>query len=119
VIVTPGAGLAIELRAAMAPQAQIDPGQIAAALAQVNADIAKLAGAFSFAVPKMTAAFFPDGGGGRAVLADGEATPLPIFASPLVGPVAYFEPGVAANARMVVLARTPSRIVLGAHPKTA
>jgi len=119
VIATPDAGLAIEVRASMASEAQLDAAQIAAALAQLNADIAKFAGPLRCAVPKMTAAFFPDAGAGQALLADGRAAPLPVYASPFAGPVAYFEPASAAGARAVLLARAPSRIILGAHPKTA
>jgi hypothetical protein len=118
VIATPDANLGLELRASIAPAAQVETGALAAALAQVNTDIAKFAGALSLVAPKMTAAYFPDAGVGRAVLADGQASPLPVFASPIVGPVAYFEPASQSAARMVVLSRAPSRIVLGAHPKT-
>ena len=119
VIATPDASLANELRASMASQPQLDATQIAAALAQLNADIAKFAGPLRFAAPKMTAAFFPDAGAGQALLADGHAAPLPVYASPFAGPVAYFEPARAVGARAVLLARAPSRIILGAHPKTA
>jgi len=79
--------------------------------------VAKVAGALSVMAPKLTAAFFPDAGGGQAVLSDGRATPLPVFNAPIFGPVAYFEPGKAVGVKAVLLTRAPSRILLGGHPK--
>lgn len=107
----------LELRCAMAPSTRLDPTELSAALAQVNAAVTKIAGALAVMVPKMTVAFFPDSGGGHALFADGRQTPLPVFAAPIVGPVPFFEPAKAAGARSVVLAKAPSRILLGAHPK--
>jgi hypothetical protein len=111
--------LGLELRCAMAPSTHIDPIQLEAALAQVNAAVAKIAGALAMMVPKLTTAFFPDAGGGHALFADGRQTPLPVYAAPIVGPVPFFEPAKAAGAKAVVLARAPSRILLGGHPKGA
>jgi hypothetical protein len=111
--------LGLELRCAMAPSTHIDPGEIAAALAQVNAAVAKIAGALAMMAPKLTAAFFPDAGGGSAVFTDGHQAPLPVFTAPVIGPVPFFEPAKAAGAKAVVLAKAPSRILLGGHPKTA
>lgn len=115
----PPAILRIELRAAAAPATRLDVAELAAALTQANAAIAKLAGALSFAAPKLTAAFFPDAGQGRAMTGDGRAAPLPIFSAPIIGAVPYFEPASAAGARLVVLDKIPSRILLGGHPKQA
>jgi len=106
-----------EIRCAMAPAVRLDPAALALALAQVNAAVAKVAGALSVMAPKLTAAFFPDAGGGQAVLSDGRATPLPVFKAPIFGPVAYFEPGKAVGVKAVLLTRAPSRILLGGHPK--
>jgi hypothetical protein len=111
--------LGLELRCAMAPSTHIDPAQLEAALAQVNAAVAKIAGAMAVMVPKLTAAFFPDSGGGHALFADGHQTALPVFAAPIVGPVPFFEPAKAAGAKAVLLAKAPSRILLGGHPKGA
>ena len=108
-----------EARCAIAPSARIDPGELAAALAQANAAIAKIAGPMAALIPKLTCAFFPDAGGGHALFADGRQSPLAVFASPVVGPVPFFEPAKAAGAKAIVLARAPSRILLGGHPKTA
>jgi hypothetical protein len=111
--------LGVELRPAGAPALRVDPNEIAAALAQANAAIQKIAGVLAMAAPKLTAAYFPDAGGGQVLLADGRAAPLPVTTAPVVGPVPYFEPASAAGARAVVLARMPSRVLLGGHPKKA
>jgi hypothetical protein len=108
-----------EARCAIAPSTHIDPAELAAALGQMNAAVAKIAGAFSMMIPKLTTAYFPDSGGGHAVFADGRQTPLPVFASPVAGALPYFEPDKAAGAKSLVLAKAPSRILLGGHPKAA
>jgi hypothetical protein len=109
--------LGIELRCAMPPSTRIDVGAISASLNQVNSAVSRFAGALALIVPKLTAAYFPDAAGAQVVMADGHAVPLPVFSSPAIGVVPYIEPGALAGARMVVLARAPSRIVLGGHPK--
>jgi hypothetical protein len=109
--------LGVELRCAVAPSTHIDASELAAALAQVNAAVAKITGALAMMVPKVTTAFFPDSGGGHALFADGHQAPLPMYASPLIGPAPFFEPAKTAGAKSILLARAPSRILLGAHPK--
>jgi hypothetical protein len=111
--------LQLEARCAIAPSNRIDAGELAAALAQANAAIAKAAGPAAMLIPKMTATYFPDGAGGRAVLADGKESPLPVINVPNLGPIAFFEPAKTAGARAVVFAKAPSRILLGGHPKGA
>jgi hypothetical protein len=111
--------LGIELRCATQPSTHIDVGELVASLAQVNLAVAKLAGALSFIVPKLTAAYFPDAAGGQVLMGDGRATALPIYPAPTVGPVLYIEPALLAGAKTIVLAKAPSRIVLGGHPKKA
>lgn len=111
--------LAIEARCAIAPSTRIDAGELAAALTQANAAIAKAAGPAAMLIPKMTSTYFPDAAGGRAVLADGRESPLPVVSVPSVGPIAYFEPAKTAGAKAVVFAKAPSRVLLGGHPKGA
>jgi hypothetical protein len=108
-----------ELRCAMAPAMRLDPTTLALALVQVNAAVQKVAGALSLMVPKLTAAYFPDAGGGQTLLGDGRTTPLPVFTAPIFGQIAYFEPAKAVGAKAVLLTRAPSRILLGGHPKAA
>jgi hypothetical protein len=108
-----------EVRSTIAPSVRLDAGQLALALAQLNAAVAKLAGALAVMAPKMTCAFFPDAGSGQALMANGRPTPLPIFPAPIFGPVPYFETTTLLGAKTLVLARAPSRILLGPHPKPA
>jgi hypothetical protein len=109
--------MGLELRCAAAPSTHIDVGELVASLTQVNAAVARVAGALSFAVPKLTAAYFPDGAAGQAVMSDGRTAPLPVVAVPVIGPVPYLEPASLAGVRSVVFAKAPSRILLGGHPK--
>jgi hypothetical protein len=111
--------LAPEVRPTIPPSARLDAGQLALALAQLNAAVVKLAGALAVMAPKMTCAYFPDAGSGQALMANGRSTPLPIFPVPILGPVPYFETTTQVGAKTVVLARAPSRILLGPHPKPA
>jgi len=111
--------LAPEARCAIAPSTHIDAAELVAALTQANAAIAKVAGPAAMLIPKMTATYFPDAAGGRAALADGHETPLPVVNVPSIGPIAFFEPARAAGTRAVVFARAPSRVLLGGHPKGA
>ena len=106
-----------ELRCATPPSLRIDVAQLTIALAQVNNAVVKLAGPLSLVVPKFTAAYFPDAGAAQAVMADGRTATLPVFAFPTIGAVAYIEPTALAGARTVILAKAPSRILLGGHPK--
>ncbi|HWF78840.1 MAG TPA: hypothetical protein VN694_16870 [Caulobacteraceae bacterium] len=111
--------LAAEARCAIAPSTRIDAAELAAALVQANAAIAKAAGPAAMLIPKMTAAYFPDAGGGRDVLADGRESPLPVVNVPTIGPIAYFEPAKTVGAKAVVFAKAPSRVLIGGHPKGA
>lgn len=108
-----------EARCAIAPSTHIEAAELAAALAQANAAIAKAAGPAAMLIPKMTATYFPDAAGGRAQLADGKESPLPVVNAPNFGPIAFFEPAKTAGARAVVFAKAPSRVLLGGHPKGA
>jgi hypothetical protein len=110
--------LGLELRAAMVCATRLDVAQLSLALAQVNDDAVRAAGPLSLVIPKFTAAYFPDAGSAQAVMGDGRVTALPVVSVPNLGPVPYIEPSTIAGARTVQLARAPSRILLGAHPKT-
>jgi len=109
--------LGLELRCAMACATRLDVVQLSLALAQVNQAAVKAAGPLSLVIPKFTTAYFPDAGSAQAVMGDGRATALPVVAVPNIGPVPYIEPAAIAGARTVQLARAPSRILLGGHPK--
>jgi hypothetical protein len=111
--------LGVELRCATAPSTRIDVAELVASLAQVNLAVGKVAGAFSLIIPKLTTAYFPDAVGAQALMSDGRAVALPMYAAPIIGQVPYIEPGLLIGAKTVAMARAPSRIVLGGHPKTA
>jgi hypothetical protein len=109
--------LGLELRCAIASATRLDVVQLSLALDQVNQAAARFAGPLSLVIPKFTAAYFPDAGSAQVVMGDGRATALPVVAVPNLGPVPYIEPSALVGARTVQLARAPSRILLGAHPK--
>jgi hypothetical protein len=108
-----------ELRCALSPSTRIEVVELNLALAQVNKDVGKFAGALALVLPKFTAAYFPDAGGAQALMADGKAQPLPTITVPQLGAVAYIEPAAMSAARSVVFAKPPSRVVLSFHPKKA
>lgn len=107
---------ALELRATMAPAAQLPATELAATLAQVNAAIVSMAGGDSSAVGRLTCVYFADAGSGRALLEGGAERPLPVFDFKLIGPTPYFEPRSAPHATTVALAKAPSRILLAGPP---
>jgi hypothetical protein len=106
----------LEPRATIAPSTRIAVGDLVQAMAQLNAAIARFAGAYSGQVDKLTAAFFPDAGEGQAVLADGSSRPLPTFKFKALGKTAYFEQRRAPGAVAVTFAQPPSRIILSPPP---
>ena len=110
--------LSLELRPAAPAATHVDPADLDLAIAQANAAAASIAGVMSFAIPKLDAVYFPGAGGGQTVFAGGRAAPLPVTVSQVIGPVPYFVPASSAGAREVVLARAPSRMLIGPHPKT-
>jgi hypothetical protein len=108
----------IEVRATLPPIDRVDPATLARAIDELNSAINKVLGGLNFFVPTMTAAFFPESGGGRVVFADGRSALLPVFPTPLDGPTPYFEPARFPRAAAVVLDRAPTRITLGVPLRT-
>lgn len=113
-----GVRLGLELRPAAPISTHVDPADLNLSIAQANAAAASIAGVMSFVVPKLDTVYFPGAGGGQTVFAGGRAAPLPITVNQIVGPMPYFTPASSAGARDVVLARTPSRMLIGPRPKT-
>ncbi|MFI4973262.1 MAG: hypothetical protein ACHP84_01850 [Caulobacterales bacterium] len=109
-------GLRLELHPNVALSPHPDPAALAQSLAQANAAIATLAGAMSFAAPKLTAAIFVQAGSGQAILANGKIAPLPLGAGRFAAGQPYFEPAATPGAKALTLARTPARISLSPHP---
>jgi len=109
---------ATEIRPDVAPSARLDVGQLNVALAQLTQAVNHIAGVASALVPKLDTVLFPDAGSGQVLFADGHAAPLPIthqFKS--LGPVPYFCSSRSPGARVVALARAPSRLLLSVPPR--
>lgn len=108
---------ATEIRPDVAPSTRIDAGELALALRQANVAIAHLAGPFDVVAPKLDIILFPDAGSGQAVLANGRVAQLPMTnAVKALGVVPYYDPNSLPGARMLSLARPPSRILLAKRP---
>lgn len=110
--------LALEIRPNVPVSTEVDPGALAEALAQVNAVIANSAGVLKLVVPKLNTVYFPGAGAGKVVFADGHATPLPITQNRYLPGAPYFDTSQSKGAHSVVLAKQPSRLLLGGHPRT-
>ncbi|HLI65459.1 MAG TPA: hypothetical protein VKU90_03760 [Caulobacteraceae bacterium] len=110
-------GLALELEPNLPVGERFDAIALAASIAQCEAAVASIAGVLSFAAPKIVAALFPGAGSGQALLENGRAQALPTTNNRFYGPAPYFEPGSIAGARTIVLAHTPSRVLMSGHPK--
>jgi hypothetical protein len=107
----------LEMRAAMAPAARLDAGELKLTLAQAGAAMVKFSGSMAYDAPKINAAYFPGASTGQALSPDGSGRPLPLFAYPGVGKVPYFEPSKWRQAVAVMLDAAPTRILLGSAPR--
>lgn len=103
----------MELVATAAPAREMQAAPLTATIAQSNAGIRKAAGLLGIAAPRMAQVVFVDAGSGEAVDAQGRRTPLPLGA----GGSPYFQPASMPNAQRLVLARAPSKILIGTAPK--
>jgi hypothetical protein len=109
--------IGLEMRARMAPASQVDAAELALTLVQVNAAVLEFSGGPTSGAGRLTTAYFPDSGGGDALLADGRAPPLPVFDFPGLGPIPYFEAAKYPGAKAVRLAKPASRILFGGPPR--
>jgi hypothetical protein len=109
--------LGIELRPMAPVGTHVDAADLNIAALQANTAASSLAGAMSFMVPKLDTIYFPGAGGGQAIFAGGRATPLPMNVSKIMGSTPYFVAGTP-GVQQVVLARAPSQMLIGPHPKT-
>ena len=110
---------ATEIRPDVPPSTQIDVPSLDSALGQANVAIARLAGPFGLVTPKLDRILFPDAGSGQALLANGRTAPLPMTAAVrALGVVPYYEPSAFPGAKVLALARTPSRILFAREPKS-
>jgi hypothetical protein len=104
--------ISLELLATMAPAREVPASEIVATLNQSNAGIRKAAGLIGMAAPKMGRVLFVGAGSGEAVDAQGRRTPLPI-----VRGAPAFQPSSMPTAQRVVLAQTPSKVMLSTAAK--
>lgn len=98
-------GVSLEMLPSMAVAKEISAREAELSIAQVNAGIAKAAGAMSFAAPKMTGMTFVGAGQGVARLANGKETPLPLDKG-----APFYDPAVTKGAVTIVLAKTPAKL---------
>jgi hypothetical protein len=110
---------ATEIRPDVAPSTSIDVPSLDSALSQANIAIARLAGPFGAMAPRLDTILFPDAGSGQAVLANGRTAPLPTTGVvKALGVAPYYQPSQIPGARMLALARLPSRILFARDPKS-
>jgi hypothetical protein len=70
--------VAMDVLPAAPPAAEMDARDLAAAVAQAEAGVRKLAGPLGFMAPKITEALFHGASGGEVRFADGRRTALPL-----------------------------------------
>jgi hypothetical protein len=95
----------IGLEPLVAPAADLDARELAAAVAQAGPGMKKIAGVFAMALPTPKAVMFVGAPSGEAELADGRRVPLP-----LVKGVPAYDPAVLPNARRIRLAKVPTKL---------
>lgn len=101
-------GVRLELHAVTPLAPRLDAHDLDLAITECRAAVAKIAGALSFAAPKISSAEFVGAGSGQGQLADGRAVALPVAAG-----VPYYSPAKMAAVKAIVLAHAPSKILLG------
>jgi len=111
----PDFGFEIEPRAAIAPGPRVAVADLAAALAQLNAAIAKFSEGAG--VAPLTCAYFPGAAGAALDAGSAVAKPIPTTSAfKGLGPTFYLEPRRAPAAASVTFATPPSRIILARPP---
>lgn len=98
-------GVKLDLEPSLTPAREMNPRDLAAAIAQANAGMSQAVGLMSFAVPKLVAVGFPGCGSGDAILADGRKAGLPSAEG-----APYYAPARLAGAQRLVFARTPATL---------
>lgn len=101
-------GVSLSLEPAMAPAAEMDARELAAAVAQAQVGAKKAAGLMALAMPKIRGVAFHGVASGEAELADGRRVALP-----LVKGVVSFDPKAMARARVLRFPRAPARVEIG------
>jgi hypothetical protein len=104
--------VSMELEATARPAEEMSAADMVAAINQANRGIRRAAGVVRFVVPTMAGVQFEGAGSGEVVMADGKRAPLPV-----VRGHPAFMPASFPAAKTLVLARTPSRLLIGPAPK--
>jgi hypothetical protein len=111
----PDFGFEIEPRAAIAPAPRIAIADLAAALAQLNAAIAKFSEGAG--VAPLTCAYFPGATGAALDAAGATAKAIPTTSAfKGLGPTFYLEPRRVPATAAVTFATPPSRVILARPP---
>jgi hypothetical protein len=108
--VEPGTKLGVHMvmEPAMAPAAEMDARDLAAAYAQCATGIKKSLGILAMAMPKLQGLLFVGVPSGEAELADGRRVPLPV-----VKGVVGFNPAAMPGAKTLRFPRAPGRVEIG------
>jgi hypothetical protein len=98
-------GNTIDLEPLVAPAADLDAKELAAAVAQAGPGMKKIAGVMAMALPTPKAVLFVGVPSGEAELTDGRRVPLP-----LVKGVPAYDPAAIPNARRIHLPKAPQKL---------
>jgi hypothetical protein len=98
-------GVTIGVEPLLAPAADLDARELAAAIAQAAVGIKKTAGIMALTMPRLDDVVFVGSGSGEVEFADGHRAPLPI----LKGQPTY-NPTLQPNARRIRLAKVPLKL---------
>jgi hypothetical protein len=109
----PPLDFALEMRVSTALAARFQADVLVRALAQANAAVAVFTEGQG---ARLTHAYFPDGGAGRAVYADGHTAALLAFNFPSLGPILYLDLSHANGLAAVEVDHAPSRVMLAGPP---
>jgi|HubBroStandDraft_6_1064221.scaffolds.fasta_scaffold217153_2 hypothetical protein len=109
--------MAVELRAALAPDTRLPVSELDATLKQVNAAFLTFAEGDASQVGRLTCVYFPDAGAGHAILDGGAERPLPTFDFKLTGTTPYYDARARPSAIAVALDKPPSRILVAGRPR--
>lgn len=108
------AGVSMKLRtySTQKPAQTLDAKALAKGITQGNTAARKIAGVLAMAAPKLDRVVFVGGGGGVAVMADGNEQALPTYrGGDYASGTPYFVPAQMPNATQIRLNKTPSVIL--------
>jgi hypothetical protein len=100
-------GVSLSVEPIVAPAADLDARELAAAVAQAAVGVRKAAGIKALAMPKIQSVTFVGAGSGEVEFADGRRAPLP-----LAHGAPSYNPATQPNARRIRLAKVPLKLDL-------